>query len=175
VNSRRRFLRRSLQATGWVIVLSSCGFQLRGSDAARLPFSKLYTTFSNNSAIGVEFKRSLRSIGGTEVVETPTKAQAWLEVLGEVRDRQVLGFSRTGSAREYQLRLQLYWRLHDGRGHELIAPTRISLARDVTAADAQQLVAKQEEDAFLYQDMTVDLVQQLLRQLASVRPTDSVD
>jgi outer membrane lipopolysaccharide assembly protein LptE/RlpB len=34
------------------------------------------------------------------------------------------------------------------------------------------LVAKQEEDAFLYQDMTIDLVQQLLRQLASVRPSD---
>jgi LPS-assembly lipoprotein len=54
----------------------------------------------------------------------------------------------------------------------MIAPTRISLSRDVTAADAQQLVAKQEEDAFLYQDMTTDLVQQLLRQLASVRPAD---
>jgi LPS-assembly lipoprotein len=156
-----------------VSVLPACGFQLRGGTASRLPFSKLYTTFSPNSPIGIEFKRSLRSVGGTEVVETPTNAQAWLEVLGEVRDRQVLGFSRTGSAREYQLRLQLHWRLHDGRGHEMIAPTRISLFRDVTAADAQQLVAKQEEDAFLYQDMTTDLVQQLLRQLASVRPADS--
>ena len=157
---------------GAVCGLPGCGFQLRGGTASQLPFSKLYTTFSPNSPIGIEFKRSLRSIGGTEVVETPTSAQAWLEVLGEVRDRQVLGFSRTGSAREYQLRLQLHWRLHDGRGHEMIAPTRILLARDVTAADAQQLVAKQEEDSFLYQDMTVDLVQQLLRQLASVRPAD---
>ena len=157
---------------GAASLLPGCGFQLRGSNASRLPFSKLYTTFSANSRIGIEFKRSLRSIGGTEVVETPTSAQAWLEVLSEVRDRQVLGFSRTGSAREYQLRLHLHWRLHDGRGHEMIAPTRISLFRDVTAADAQQLVAKQEEDAFLYQDMTNDLVQQLLRQLASVRPAD---
>lgn len=169
---RRFFLQRGLRSIGSVCLLSSCGFQLRGGNAARLPFSKLYTTFTTNSAIGVEFKRTLRSIGGTEIVETPTQAQAWLEVLGEVRDRQVLGFSRTGSAREYQLRLQLYWRLHDGRGHEMIAPNRISLSRDVTAADAQQLVAKQEEDAFLYQDMTIDLVQQLLRQLASVRPSD---
>ena len=169
---RRFFLQRSLQSIGSVFLLSSCGFQLRGGGAARLPFSKLYTTFGANSAIGVEFKRTLRSIGGTEIVETPTQAQAWLEVLGEVRDRQVLGFSRTGSAREYRLRLQLHWRLHDGRGHEMIAPNRISLSRDVTAADAQQLVAKQEEDAFLYQDMTIDLVQQLLRQLASVRPSD---
>jgi len=181
---RRRFLRQGgilggllggmsgALGFGSVFVLSGCGFQLRGGSASRLPFGKLYTTFSANSPIGIEFKRSLRSIGGTEVVETPTSAQAWLEVLGEVRDRQVLGFSRTGSAREYQLRLQLHWRLHDGRGREMIAPTRISLFRDVTAADAQQLVAKQEEDAFLYQDMTTDLVQQLLRQLASVRPAD---
>ena len=176
---RRRFLRHGgvggllgLMVFGAASMLPGCGFQLRGGTASRLPFSKLYTTFSANSPIGIEFKRSLRSVGGTEVVDTPTSAQAWLEVLGEVRDRQVLGFSRTGSAREYQLRLQLHWRLHDGRGHEMIAPTRISLFRDVTAADAQQLVAKQEEDAFLYQDMTTDLVQQLLRQLASVRPAD---
>ena len=181
---RRRFLRHGIViggplgrlsgalVFGTAAILPACGFQLRGGSASRLPFGKLYTTFSPNSPIGIEFKRSLRSIGGTEVVETPTSAQAWLEVLGEVRDRQVLGFSRTGSAREYQLRLQLHWRLHDGRGHEMIAPTRISLSRDVTAADAQQLVAKQEEDAFLYQDMTTDLVQQLLRQLASVRPAD---
>lgn len=177
---RRRFLRHGggvggllgLMVFGAASMLPGCGFQLRGGTASRLPFSKLYTTFSANSPIGIEFKRSLRSVGGTEVVDTPTSAQAWLEVLGEVRDRQVLGFSRTGSAREYQLRLQLHWRLHDGRGHEMISPTRISLSRDVTAADAQQLVAKQEEDALLYQDMTIDLVQQLLRQLASVRPAD---
>ena len=176
---RRRFLRHGgvggllgLMVFGAASMLPGCGFQLRGGTASRLPFSKLYTTFSANSPIGIEFKRSLRSVGGTEVVDTPTSAQAWLEVLGEVRDRQVLGFSRTGSAREYQLRLQLHWRLHDGRGHEMISPTRISLSRDVTAADAQQLVAKQEEDALLYQDMTTDLVQQLLRQLASVRPAD---
>jgi outer membrane lipopolysaccharide assembly protein LptE/RlpB len=42
----------------------------------------------------------------------------------------------------------------------------------VTAADAQQLAAKREEDALLYRDMTIDLVQQLLRQLANVRPLD---
>jgi LPS-assembly lipoprotein len=160
----------------WGIVLASwlggCGFQLRGSEAARLPFAKLYTSFSANSLVGTEFKRTLRSIGGTEVVDTPTQAQAWLEILSETQDRQVLGFSRTGSAREYQLRLQLQWRLHDGRGHEMIAPTTILLTRDVTAADAQQLAAKREEDALLYRDMTIDLVQQLLRQLANVRPLD---
>jgi LPS-assembly lipoprotein len=109
-------------------------------------------------------------MGGTALVENPSAAQAVIEVLSETRDRQVLGFSRTGSAREYQLRLQLQWRLHDGQGREWIAPTKILLTRDVTAADAQQLVAKQEEDALLYQDMTIDLVQQLLRQLATVRP-----
>jgi outer membrane lipopolysaccharide assembly protein LptE/RlpB len=54
----------------------------------------------------------------------------------------------------------------------MIAPTRDLAARDVTAADAQQLSPSKQEDSFLYQDMTVDLVQQLLRQLASVRPAD---
>ena len=104
---RRRFVQHGgllgAVVSSTLFVLPGCGFQLRGGSASRLPFGKLYTTFSANSPIGIEFKRSLRSIGGTEVVETPTSAQAWLEVLGEVRDRQVLGFSRTGSAREYQL------------------------------------------------------------------------
>ena len=149
---------------------SGCGFRLRGTDASRLPINRLYAGFSNNSSIGVEFRRALGVIGGTQLVSAPVGADAVLEVLAEVRDRVVLGFSRTGSAREYQLRLQLQWRLRDNQGREWVAPNRIALSRDVTAADAQQLVAKQEEDSLLYQDMTVDLVQQLLRQLAAARP-----
>jgi LPS-assembly lipoprotein len=167
---RRTFVCRILPAAFVACGLSACGFRLRGADAAQLPFDRLYSGFAANSPIGLELRRSLRAMGGTALVENPSAAQAVIEVLSETRDRQVLGFSRTGSAREYQLRLQLQWRLHDGQGRELITPTKILLTRDVTAADAQQLVAKQEEDALLYQDMTIDLVQQLLRQLATVRP-----
>lgn len=165
--SRRRALRAGafLAALGAVAAVPGCGFQLRRS--AALPFRTLYTNFAPASAIGAEFRRLVRVAEDTRIVDDPGEADARLEVLGEVREKEVVGYSSTGRPREYQLRLRFTFRVVSRDSTTLLAPTEIVLRRDITSSDIEQ-VAKQQEEELLYREMQSDLVQQLLRRMAAI-------
>ena len=149
-----------------VATVTGCGFQLRRS--AALPFRTLYTGFAPTSAIGAEFRRLVRVAEDTRLVDDPAEAEARLEVIRELREKEVVGFSSTGRPREYQLRLRFTFRVVDRDSQPLLAPTEIVLRRDITSSDIE-VVAKQQEEELLYREMQSDLVQQLLRRLAAIR------
>lgn len=162
----RRHLLQSA-ALGSLALVTACGFQLRGT--TRLPFETLYAPFAPNSAIGADFRRLLRVLEGTRLVDQVKDAQVRLDILHELREKEIVGFSSTGRPREYQLRLRLRFRLSEtADGSELIAPTEIILRREITTTDTQ-IVAKEQEEALLYREMQTDMVQQVLRRLAAVR------
>lgn len=165
---RRRALGRlaAIVSIASAAPLAGCGFRLRRS--AALPFRTLYTGFAPSSAIGAEFRRLVRVAEDTRLVDDAAQAEARLEVLGETREKEVVGFSSTGRPREYQLRLRFSFRVVDHEGTVLLAPTTIVLRRDITASDVD-VVAKQQEEELLYKEMQSDLVQQLLRRLAAIR------
>lgn len=168
--ARRRAIARAvpllMAASLLTAPLAGCGFHLRRS--AALPFRTLYTGFAPASAIGAEFRRQVRITEDTRLVDDPSQAEARVEVVHELREKEVIGFSSTGRPREYQLRLRFQFRVVDRAGQVLLAPTEIVLRRDITSSDVE-VVAKQQEEELLYREMQSDLVQQLLRRLAAIR------
>jgi LPS-assembly lipoprotein len=148
-------------------LLAGCGFQLRGS--TELPFRTLWVGFSDASPLGTEFRRYIRGGTSTKLVDDPTTADAKLQVMGESREKEILSLDGTGQVREYTLYYVFVFRVDDGRGRDYIPPTRITLKRDITV-DNNTILAKQAEEDLLYRDMQSDLVQQLLRRLAAVKP-----
>ena len=146
--------------------LAGCGFHLRRN--ANLPFATLYSGFSRGSAVGEEFRRELVRATSTRLVEKPDQAQVVLQVLGETRERDIVAYSAVGRPREYELRLRLQFRATDGGDREFIPASEMILRRDISAAD-NQLTARTDEEALLYRDMQKDMVQQLLRRLASIK------
>lgn len=162
----RRRLLMSVTAVGASLLATACGFQLRGP--TNLPFRKLYAGFAPNSQIGAEFKSYVRSAPNVELVDRPEAAEVRLEILREQREKEIVIFSSSGTAREYQLRLRFAFRLVDAKGQELIPRTELLQRREITTTDTQ-LVAKEQEDLLVYREMQQDMVQQLLRRLAAVR------
>ncbi len=150
--------------------LSACGFQLRGSDGQyNMPFKSIYLAFPETSSLGTALKRNLRGGDQVEVVSDPLKAEARFEVLSESRGKQILSLNSQGRVREYLLTYTLMFRLVDAKGGQLLGPTEISLKRPL-AYNETQVLAKESEEALLYRDMQGDLVQQILRRLAAVKP-----
>ena len=147
--------------------LSSCGFKLRG--ARTLPFETIYLSAGANSALNAELARNIRVGTSTKVVPERTAAAAVLDILGETRDREILSLNAQGRAREYTLRYRLSFKVHDGKGHDFIPATEIAVQRDISFNESEVL-AKESEEALLYRDMQTDLVQQILRRLAAVKP-----
>ncbi len=89
-------------------------------------------------------------------------------MLADTRSKVIMSLNALGKVREYQLNQRFRFRLVDKGGAEIIGPSEISLRRDMPYDDTQVL-AKEQEENLLYQDMQKDLIQQLLRRLATAR------
>lgn len=149
------------------LLLSACGFQLRG--AYTLPYESLHIALPDGSVIGAGLKRQIRAGGGTRIVETREEAQGSFQQVADLRERQILSLSTAGRVREVRLRYRYSYRVIDPKGRELVQTTGIELTRDVTYDDSAVL-SKEQEELLLWRDMENDLIQQLLRRLAAVKP-----
>lgn len=151
--------------------LAACGFQLRGSGGEyNMPFKSIYLNFPDTSSLGTELRRNLRGGDLVAVVSDPAKAEAQFDVVSENRGKQILSLNSQGRVREYLLTYTLVFKVRDAKGDLLLEPTEISLKRPLPYNESQVL-AKESEEALLYRDMQSDLVQQILRRLAAVKPS----
>lgn len=148
-------------------LLAACGFQLRG--AQTLPFSRLYLAMPEHAELTADLRRAIETTS-TAVVTNRAEAEATFLATGETREKAILSLNSAGRARELQLRYRYTYRIVDAKGVDLTGPVAISLTRDFSFDDAQVLAKEQEED-LLWRDMQKDLVQQVLRRLAAIKPT----
>jgi LPS-assembly lipoprotein len=146
--------------------LCGCGFKVVGPP--ELPFQTLYVAAPDYSSFGAEFRRYVASGGKTRLTSNPKEAQAVLDILGETREVQILSLTSAGRVAEYLLRYRVTFRLRDSGSTDLIAPSEITLQRDLTY-DNDATLAKENEQEFLFQDMRNDAMEQLLRRLAAVQ------
>jgi len=145
------------------VMLSACGFHMRGP--ADLPFKTIYLGFADNSPLGTELKRYIRA-SGAEVVSDKDAAETVLQVIADTRERKILTLNTNGRVREFSLYQRFSFVVRDNKGALLVPLTNITLKRDITYDENQEL-AKQAEEALLYRDMQSDLVQQILRRLSA--------
>ncbi|OIN92862.1 MAG: hypothetical protein AUJ20_06080 [Comamonadaceae bacterium CG1_02_60_18] len=163
----RRCISQTLLAALSLSALTACGFKLRGSQS--YAFSSIAITPHPGGAIAKDLRRAL---GGAVQVVPPdaplAQAQVVLNVAQEQRDKVVVGTNASGQVREFQLRLSVQFGLTTPAGKELLPSDRLALQRDFSYNESYAL-AKETEEALLYRDMQTDIVQQILRRLATVR------
>ena len=148
--------------------LPGCGFALR--KAPSFAFKTLFSPLAESSSLGIELKRSLESNGNVQVVTDPRqidKAEVILDVLQEQREKVVVGLNASGQVREFQLRLRFKFKLRSAKNSELIPLTEILQQRDISFNESAVL-AKETEEALLYREMQSDIIQQIMRRLATV-------
>lgn len=168
----RRLLCIALASTA---MLSACGFKLRGSIlGSNLPFKSIYIAVSETSPLGIELRRYIRGSGELEIKSEQSEAEATLDITNETREKNILSLNSQGRVREYVLYYRVTIRVRDSKNLELLSPTQITLKRDISYNE-QFVLAKESEEALLYRDMQSDLVQQILRRLAAIKPVTTGD
>ena len=80
------------------LLLSSCGFQLRGPTA--LPFDTLYVQAGPTSQFATQLRRVIGASRNTRVTNKPEEADATLQILNELREKEILSLSAGGRVRE---------------------------------------------------------------------------
>lgn len=152
----------------WIVLvallLSACGFQLRG--AYTLPFDTLYIAQPEVSELRAVIKRNVEASTQTRIVDDAKVAQATLAVLVDAPVKKIMSLNSAGRVREYQLERNFTFRVVDAKGQEFVPTSTIRIAREMTFDDAA-LLSKEGEEVLLWRDIQNDLVQQLMRRLAA--------
>jgi LPS-assembly lipoprotein len=146
------------------MMLSACGFQLRGQQ--NYAFKRLAIAGAP-AAVAARLTRQVEGGSDTAVVNIPTNADAILRVT-EGRGSSTLTLNSLGVVEEYQLNYTLSYTLTGADGTLLIPPSVIALNRAMTYS-VQFSLAKSSESDLLFADMQNDAVDQLTRRLAVVR------
>lgn len=151
-------------AVGAAAGLSACGFELRRP--AKLSFSSIALTgFAPRSPLAEALRRQL--LQQVRELPTPDKADVVLQALDDIREKSVVASTAAAQVREFQLRLKFNFRATTPSGRELIPRVELLLKRDLSYTEVQAL-AKENEEAELYREMTADVVVQVLRRLAAI-------
>lgn len=159
--------RRTLLSTFSVLLLSGCGFHLRGSFT--LPFKTLFLDMDGNSKFTATLARMLRAGSNVSLVETIQDAQAVLRITQNTSSRDVLSYSTSGRAREFELKIVLTFTVVAPDGHVFLAPTTISVARDITYDDNDYL-SRDSEETMIKTEMQNDIIEQMIRRIERATP-----
>lgn len=169
--------RRSLLLAAPALLLAGCGFRLR--QAPKFDFASLRIAGLENNTVAIELRRELRlnglpAVNGADPVPPPVNGvpapgpDVVLTVLTDQRERAAVGQTAAGQIRELQLRVRFRFRLRSADGRDLIDDTEILIERELSFNETVAL-SKAAEEARLYEDMTSDIVQQVVRRLATVK------
>jgi len=158
--------RRAFLAWPVALALAGCGFKLRQTPQFRFKTIRLAMP---DSALMQQLSRELTATQQVRIVSDPAQAEVTLVSTGERQERTTLSLSATGQALEYDLRLRFPFSITGPGGHELVPPTEIMRHMNQSYSDTAAL-SKASEAQMLYQSMQDDLVQQLMRRLATIRP-----
>lgn len=160
---------RTLLALILAAALAGCGFHLRGSGSSTLPYKTMHIALPETAEVRVWLERYIKGGGETEIVTDGKTAEAVFQQLEDNRQKTILSVNAQGRVREYRLQLNYRFRLVNGKGQEIIAPTEVNLSRDISFDDSNVL-AKDLEEGLLWRDMNSDLVNQIMRRLSIIKP-----
>ena len=154
--------------TALVLVLQSCGFALRGSDAVAANFSALALDFQQPQS---EFSRLLQRSLDAANVETTTLATAdrtGATVLA-VSNEQVVSRPVTINprARASQVEIRLSVEVTLSRAETELIPTETLMVNRTYFQDIENIAGNQEEVQIITSELRRELVNQLMRRLES--------
>jgi LPS-assembly lipoprotein len=149
------------------LLLSACGFHLRGQ--AGMPFEKLYLDAASQ---GTPFIRELRrdlEDNKVKLVSSAGEADVVLNIVAEVPDKQILTLGSGGRVNEFRLGYKVSLRAYDAKQRIWIPAEEIVMHRDYSYDDTK-ILAKEAEEALLFQSMRADMVQLIVRRLSRAKP-----
>lgn len=144
------------------IVLSGCGFELRGANVLPPDLRNLFVIA--NQDLQYEVATFLET-SDANLVDSREQADVVLSILNPRYDRRVLSVDpNTGKEREFEIVYTVDVNAVDSKGRSLIAPQPVSLLRDFIF-DTEAVIGASREEAVLQAEMRRDAVQQILYRL----------
>ena len=149
-----------------ILLITSCGFQLRV--AKNLPIEMDRTYISSEDEYSIFYRQLKKGLyeRGVEVVESPVDATAVFNILQEDTGQRVLSVSGRNVVREYEVFYRIFYSIQT-KDKLIKSPQEEILTRDYTY-DETLVLGKEREENLLREAIADDLVRIILMQLVSL-------
>ena len=147
-------------------LLSSCGFHLAGT-------GEFPSSLQNTSVQGVSITRDLinyieRNLTANKInIVEKEQATALINILEEQTEKITLTVDSDGKAREFELKLNVYFDVKRPNDTYLLKQQNISLSRDFVF-DKDDLLGTNEEEQQLFNEMRKDAAKLIVYRLQTI-------
>ena len=146
-----------------VLSLAACGWHPRGSQDITLQMRQLrLVTEQPNAALVLKLRRALQA-AGVELVDGAGNSLS-LHLGDEQRVLRKVSLDRDARSAEQEMRVSVAFDLRNADGEVVFGP-RTATANRIYAFDPNSIIAKQDEENLIYQELLDNVVGQVFRQL----------
>jgi LPS-assembly lipoprotein len=158
-------IKRNLLVMGLAVLLSACGFQLRGTGTTELAIKEL--DLSARNAYG-ETVTQLRQVLESSGVKVYSGAPYKLALTDEQETQRILSYAGAGRTGEYQLSTVLNYDI-SGQGNLSLLSDKLEVQK-VFIHDGNNLVGSDQEANDARKEMRRELVQRMMLRLQQLTP-----
>ena len=166
-----RWLRRLLlPGLVLLLLLSGCGFHLRGWDLDESIQAVFIAAADNSTSARTEVAAELRSAfaqAGVTIAQQRSDADLIVVLLDQRRNRRSVAVTGQARAAEYELSRAVQFSVErpDGQGHKTLIPPRWIQVERVVRVDRDNLVGGNQEQALVERELGSDMIAQILRSI----------
>ena len=159
-------IKRNLLVMGLAVLLSACGFQLRGTGTTELAIKEL--DLSARNAYG-ETVTQLRQVLQSSGVKVYAGAPYKLVLTREQESQRSLSYAGAGRSAEYEMTTVLNYEIQ-GQNNLSLLSDKLQVQK-VYIHDGNNLVGSDQESLEVRKEMRRDLVQNMMLRLQLLTPT----
>lgn len=162
-------MKRNLMVIGLAVLLSACGFQLRGTGDVQFALKELDVSARNAYGETVNQVREVLQDNGVRVYPG---APYRLVLSDEQENQRAASFTSSARTAEYELTKTLTYEIRGSK--DLLLMSNKLEVQSYYTQDGNNLIGGDQEAAQLRQEMNRELIQQLVQRLQQVSP-DQLD
>ena len=158
-------IKRNLLVMGLAVLLSACGFQLRGTGTNQLTITELDVSARN--AYG-DTVRQLRQVLEHSGVKITPNAPYKLVLTDEKETQRAASYTGNTGTAEYQLNSVVNYEIQ-GQNHLVLLSDKVE-AYKVYLQDGSNVAGSNQEGVMIRKEIRRDLIQQLVLRLEQLTP-----
>jgi len=150
------------------LMLSACGFHLRGSLALNLPegIEPIYVSGPvSTTALKNELRRLLKAYD-VNLTTNAAEANHQLVIIEHKSDRRTASIGRGARAAEIQLSENVSFRMQNTSGQIILGPNNV-VERRILRNDPNQVASTESEESIIRREMLNNLASKVARQVSS--------
>ena len=150
----------------YFLMISSCGFHLRGNIALPEIYQSIYIDNKTDSTIGARLKETLIE-NNVKLVNAAELASSTIRILSRNIERRAIAV-RGKEIKEYEIQLSISFSLHESDGKQRGEQQTIATSRRYSFNNDQVLGSTNEEQILL-NEMNIDIVNKILRRISKIQ------